>query len=38
MYNIVKVISGGLTIEHGCDKESAVVVQNKVNNVILTPK
>ena len=34
----VRVLSGGLTMEHGCDKESAIVVQNKVNNVILTPK
>ena len=32
------VLSGGLTMEHGCDKESAIVVQNKVNNVILSPK
>ena len=32
------MLSGGLTMEHGCDKESAIVVQNKVNNVILSPK
>ena len=34
----VGVRSGGSTMEHGCDKESDIVVQNKDNNVILTPK
>ena len=36
--NSVGVLSGGLTMEHVCDKESDIVVQNKVNNVILTQK
>ena len=36
--NSVGVLSGGLTMEHLCDKESNIVVQNKVNNIILTPK
>ena len=27
-----------LRLEHGCDKESTIVVQHKVSNVILTPK
>ena len=30
--------SGVLTLEHGYDEESTIVLQNKVNNVILTPK
>ena len=34
--NIVGMLSGGLTMEYGCDKESTIVVQNKVINVILT--
>ena len=25
-------------MEHACDKESTIVVQKKVNDVILTPK
>ena len=36
--NSAGVLSGGLTMEHICDKESAIVVQNKANNVILTQK
>ena len=38
MESSVGVQSGGLKLEHGCDKESTIVVQHKVNNVILTPK
>ena len=36
--NSVGVLSGGFIMEHGCDKKSGTVVQNKVNNVILTPQ
>ena len=38
MESSVGVQSGGLKLEHGCDKESTIVVQHKVNNVILTTK
>ena len=38
MESSVGVQCGGLKLEHGCDKESAIIVQNKVNNVILTAK
>ena len=36
--SIVEVQSGGLTLENGCDKESVILVQDTVNNVMLTPK
>ena len=38
MESSVGVQSGGLKLEHGCHKESTIVVQNKVNNVIVNPK
>ena len=31
MESTVGVQSGGLTLEHVCDKESAILVQHKVN-------
>ena len=30
--------STGLTLDHVCDKESTIVVQHNVNNIILTEK
>ena len=38
MESSVGVQSGWLKLEHICDKESIIVVQHKVNNVILTQK
>ena len=34
----VGVQSGGLTLEHGCYKKNVILVQNKLNKCILTPK
>ena len=38
MESSVGVQSGGLTLEHVCDKESDIVVQHNINNISLTPK
>ena len=38
MESSVGVQSGGLELEHRCDIESTIVVQHKINIVILTPK